>query len=257
MPNLKINNNTYSGVDKVKIPLADGSGDSEFAHIISGAKSITTNGTHDVTHYESVNVNVPTEDDGITPSGTKKITANGTYDVTQYANAEVDVPAEDPNIQSLNVTANGTYTPPSGVDGYAPVIVNVPASGGSGNLPSGISAIDSGVVTYESAQYGPSSPHGLGVAPNFFYVIALGEVSVSNNTGYMVGHFACKQTFEGKAGHYTNISISSAGVNTMSGNVIAAADIDGYFGAESFKPYGFFKAGVTYRWVAGVIDGLV
>lgn len=127
----------------------------------------------------------------------------------------------------------------------------------SGNLPSGISAIDSGVVTYESAQYGPSIPHGLGVAPNFFYVVATGDVSISNNTGYMVGHFACKQTFEGKAGHYTNISISSAGVNTMSGNVIAAADIDGYFGAESFKPYGFFKAGVTYRWVAGVIDGLV
>ena len=34
-------------------------------------------------------------------------------------------------IQPLSVTQNGTYTPPSGVDGYAPVVVNV--SGGSGS----------------------------------------------------------------------------------------------------------------------------
>lgn len=256
MPNVIINGKTYSGIEIAKIPLADGSGDSEFANINAGAKSITTNGTHDVTHYGSVNVNVPTEGDGITPSGTKTITENGTYDVTQYASAKVEVPAEEPNIQSLTVEANGTYTPPSGVDGYSPVIVNVPTSGGSGGLPSGVSALASGVITYEAAQYGPAIPHGLGVTPNFFYVIATGDVSVSNNTGYMVGHFACKQTFESSAGHYTNISISSAGVNTMSGNVIAAADIDTYFGAETFKPNGFFKAGVTYRWVAGVIDGL-
>lgn len=37
-------------------------------------------------------------------------------------------------IQSLSVTENGTYNPPSGVDGYAPVTVNV--SGGGGGLPS-------------------------------------------------------------------------------------------------------------------------
>ena len=38
-----------------------------------------------------------------------------------------------PVIQSLNVTQNGTYNPPSGVDGYAPVVVNV--SGGGGGIP--------------------------------------------------------------------------------------------------------------------------
>ena len=32
-------------------------------------------------------------------------------------------------IQSLSIAANGTYTAPSGVDGYSPVIVNVPSSG--------------------------------------------------------------------------------------------------------------------------------
>lgn len=36
----------------------------------------------------------------------------------------------DPVIQPLSVTENGTYTAPEGVDGYSPVTVNVPSSGG-------------------------------------------------------------------------------------------------------------------------------
>ena len=43
-------------------------------------------------------------------------------------------------VQPLSVTQNGTYNPPSGVDGYAPVTVNV--SGGGGDvLPTGYTAI--------------------------------------------------------------------------------------------------------------------
>lgn len=42
-------------------------------------------------------------------------------------------------IEPLSVTANGTYNPPSGVDGYSPVVVNVPTGGGGGasNLVAG------------------------------------------------------------------------------------------------------------------------
>ena len=36
-----------------------------------------------------------------------------------------------PIIEALSVTANGTYTAPSGVDGYSPVTVNVSGGGGS------------------------------------------------------------------------------------------------------------------------------
>lgn len=36
-----------------------------------------------------------------------------------------------PKIQSLSITSNGTYTAPSGIDGYSPVMVNVESSGSS------------------------------------------------------------------------------------------------------------------------------
>lgn len=37
-----------------------------------------------------------------------------------------------PVIEALSVTANGTYTAPSGVDGYSPITVNVSGGGGGG-----------------------------------------------------------------------------------------------------------------------------
>lgn len=46
------------------------------------------------------------------------------------------MPTEISNIQGggtveeLTITSNGTYTPPTGIDGYAPVVVNVPQDGG-------------------------------------------------------------------------------------------------------------------------------
>lgn len=79
-------------------------------------------------------------DEYIVPTGTKQITANGTHDATEYAAVEVNVPSQEPFTIPLGVTANGTYEPPDGVDGYNKVTVNVPVPDGY-IVPSGAKEI--------------------------------------------------------------------------------------------------------------------
>ena len=110
--------NAYEKVS-VNVPIPDG-------YIKpSGTKEITQNGLQNAKEYESVNVNVPIPDGYIKPSGSKSITENGSHDVTAYASVNVSVPSKEPNIQPLEITENGTYTAPNGVDGYSPVVVSV------------------------------------------------------------------------------------------------------------------------------------
>ena len=107
--NVKLNNQNYSGVSTVQIPTTDG-GTASFKDVDeiivpSGAKTITTNGTHDVSTYAQAVVNVPTG--GNTPVMQEK---------------------------SVTITENGTtkITPDTGKDGMSAVnvTVNVQASGG-------------------------------------------------------------------------------------------------------------------------------
>lgn len=57
------------------------------------------------------------------------VTENGTYEavgVDGYAPVNVNIPIPSPVIDSLSVTENGTYIAPDGKDGYSPIVVNVP-----------------------------------------------------------------------------------------------------------------------------------
>lgn len=59
---------------------------------------------------------------GFTPHGTTNITFNGVHDVTEYETANVNVPSDvyEPD----TIVANGTYTP-TGHDGFSKVVVNI------------------------------------------------------------------------------------------------------------------------------------
>ena len=57
--------------------------------------------------------------------------SSDTYKVSEMANAIDNIPTgRTPVIESKSINANGTYEAPTGVDGFSPVIVNVPSSSG-------------------------------------------------------------------------------------------------------------------------------
>lgn len=172
--------------------------------------NITANGTstEDVKAFATAKINVNVPATGITPQGTKTITENGTHDVTQYAQAKVAVPVgiTPTGVKEISVTQNGEVTEdvstyksvhivtnvpePSGtkqittngthdVKAFASVNVNVPTGGGTG-----------GGDVEALVKYPSYSEHGNLVLdlPNvtelrgyaFYKCFALGEIRLEN-----------------------------------------------------------------------------
>lgn len=81
---------------------------------------------------------------------TLNVTANGTYEpgegVDGFNEVNVNVPTPEPTIYPLNIVQNGVYEAPEGVDGYSPIGVNVP-------IPD-----DETLNVYANGTYHPSSP---------------------------------------------------------------------------------------------------
>lgn len=98
----------------------------------TGTKTITANGKHDVTAYETADVQVPIPE---APTGKTQIsiTENGvtTHDVASFAQAEVNVqvPDEPTGEKVVNITSNGTTTEDVKAFATAKINVNVPATG--------------------------------------------------------------------------------------------------------------------------------
>ena len=112
-------------IDLVTIDLCPGQGGGGVKP--SGTLDIVENGVYNVYSYASASVDVH-------PSASLSETyiRNGSYNITGEFNGgmiTVDVPAPQFVTETLNVSANGTYNPGQGVDGYSQVVVDVPISG--------------------------------------------------------------------------------------------------------------------------------
>ena len=90
----------------------------------SGTLTISENGEYNVYSYASASVDVHPS-----VSLSETYLSNGSYTITGEFNGgmvTVNVPSPQFVTESLSVSANGTYTPGQGVDGYSQVVVDVP-----------------------------------------------------------------------------------------------------------------------------------
>ena len=105
-----------------------------------------------------------------------------------YSPVVVNVPAVPPVIQQLTATSEGTYTAPSGVDGYSPVIVDM-----SYHLPSEYEQLEYIICPSFSAQAGFSIAESIPNNTIFDFTTALTE---STNSEIAFGGYSTGNTYE-------------------------------------------------------------
>lgn len=113
------------------------------------------------------------------------VTANGTYTppdgVDGYAPVDVSVPIPTPVLKTLNVTQNGTYNAPSGIDGYNTIKVNVPSTGGIGGGNVSVNVlieVESGATAHVFYMDGEEYPSRATVTDSFEFINTADAIAI-------------------------------------------------------------------------------
>ena len=225
----------YDGLSQVTV---GGDDDLIPANIRSGVNIFGVTGTYTASGGTAEPV---LQEKTVTPTASgASITPDAGYDGLSavYMKGDSDLVAQ--NIKSgVNIFGvTGTYT-----------------GSGSVGLPSGISALASGTFTPESdiTSYHVVE-HGLGVAPNFTYVMLMDALDEAI-PNMLISMFEYGKSGLPKKMEYGQIVYyDSSGALIQSGTQAAIFDANSiYINATSSRA---LKAGYTYRWVAGVMDGI-
>ena len=135
-----------------------------------------------------------------------------------------------PVIEPLEVTESGTYTAPEGVDGYSPVVVNVPTNPGM--------VVKSGTTTSRTVNTGLSSIEEL-----FIYKESL------NTTGLIHLHYS--KTGGTSYLHASAWSTNNYGTKTIANATTAATVSGGSITIPgSSVTTGGLSTNITYKWIA-------
>jgi hypothetical protein len=176
----------------------------------------------------------------------------------------------EPVIEALSVTENGTYTAPSGVDGYSPVTVNVSGGGGL-EFETGTFKQNNGVTGPPDHAVQFTNQHSK--PPAVILLASIDETAVTNQyieTWEFVDWwqlFSGKIMIQGSTMGYSSVTGlrgTSGSANTaysLSVTAHSSSETDDtdetcsrYFAKpDSFFPYAdVFKYGrtLTYKWIA-------
>lgn len=135
--------------------------------------NITSNGTttEDVKAFATAKINVNVPATGITPQGTKTITENGTHDVTAFAQAKVEVPQgiTPAGTKEISISQNGEVTEDVTSFKNVHIVTNVPSTGGGSGVPQEKynSLLD--VLAVHSAPYTFENEDVVSLKTNAFY----------------------------------------------------------------------------------------
>mgnify|MGYP003308862494 CR=1 FL=1 len=141
-------------------------------------------------------------------------------------------------------------------------IIAQKAAPGTTGLPGGISKIETGTITLNTDSVSTGFyeiKHNLGEMPNFYILCATSDNVNNDFGGYLFSTYCTRSTIGGLDTVGSVNSVTSSGDVSIYNVSFRAGTTNSLFSETSFYLYLSnrpLKAGVLYRWVCGVADGI-